>query len=319
MKWEEEFVQLYTSTDLEKGREAFALKRKYIPAKLYRYRTVSKETLEYRKLEIVNGELFLSHPDKMNDPFECWSVLHNTSPESYVDKFTYIDYYVKNGKTEELKVIMENDNWFEALKCLQSSKSKSREEEKCINNAINDSIMFAMEDINKEIRKRITQMIRFACFTTTATNLPMWYHYTDGRKGFCLEYSTEAITDRYQLDSLFPVQYVGQLPDMTYMLAHRDSITLSMPTYLSFHKLNDWAYEKEWRLIYDSGFWLRKGTPLPEGFEKEGVTINFIKPSKVILGTDIEPEFEEEIAKCAQSAGIKVVKSKLTEYGLSVD
>ena len=123
----------------------------------------------------------------------------------------------------------------------------------------------------------------------------------------------------YQRDSLFPVQYVDQLPDMTYMLAHREKTGLSMPVFLTLHKLKDWAYEHEWRMIYDAGYWMRKGQRLPDGFEKNGVAIKFIRPSKVILGTDIDYEIEKEITSCAQEHDIRVVKAQLTEYGLSVD
>ena len=55
MNWQDEFIQLYTSTSLEDMRKAFDLKRKHIPSKLYRYREVSKENLQYRKQEISNG------------------------------------------------------------------------------------------------------------------------------------------------------------------------------------------------------------------------------------------------------------------------
>lgn len=319
MDWQNTFMQLYTSTSLEDGRKAFELKRNHIPSKLYRYRTVSQENLDYRKQEIASGELFLSHPEKLNDPFECWSVLHSTSPTEYVDKNTYAEYYFKTGKTQELNTVLNNDDWFSALTAMQISKATSAEEAENERQAIEASIMFAMEDINKEIRKRITDMIRFACFSTTATNLPMWYHYTNKRTGICLEYSTSDITDMYQRDSLFPVQYVDQLPDMTYMLAHREKTSLSMPVFLTLHKLKDWAYEHEWRMIYDAGYWMRKGQRLPDGFEKNGVAIKFIRPSKVILGTDIDSEIEKEITSCAQEHDIRVVKAQLTEYGLSVD
>lgn len=42
MKWQEEFIQLYTSGNLENVRKAFELKRKYIPQKLYRYRPIGR-------------------------------------------------------------------------------------------------------------------------------------------------------------------------------------------------------------------------------------------------------------------------------------
>lgn len=319
MKWQEEFIQLYTSGNLENVHKAFELKSKYIPQKLYRYRPISQENLCYRKKEIAEGELFLSHPEKLNDPFECWSVLHSNYPRTYVDKITYADYYLKTGQTKELSSMLQSEDWFDALLDVVASKTSSTQEAEEIKLALENSIMISMEKFNKELRKRIIEMIRFACFSTTATNLPMWYHYASERKGICLEYSTSDITDKYQQNSLFPVQYVEQLPDMTYMLAHRNETSTAMPTYLSFHKLKDWAYEQEWRLIYDSGYWTRKGRKLPSGFEKDGVVIDFIKPSKVILGTDIDSDIGEEIIICAKEGSIPVTKARLTEYGISVD
>ena len=319
MEWELEFLRLYTSTNLSNAKKAFEIKRKNTPAKLYRYRDVPAPKLSYRKSEIAEGKIFLSHPQKLNDPFECWSILHNTSPAAYMDKSTFINYYLKAGKSEELGIIRQNENWFEALTAWQSRKAPTLKGSQQIQLAIEDSIQNSMEEFNQEIRKRIIDMVRFACFSTTPTNLPMWYHYTNKRKGICLEYTTSDIKDTYQFNSLFPVQYVDCLPDMAYKLAHKDAVTLSMPTYLSFHKLKDWSYENEWRLIYDAGHWIRNGEKLPEGFGTNGVIIDFVKPSKVILGTDIEPKIEKEIVACAQEYNIAVVKSKLTEYGLCVD
>lgn len=317
LDWKREFLSLYTSYDLERSREAFELKREHIPAKLFRYRDLCSDNIEYRKREIA-GELFLSHPQKLNDPFECWSFLHSKTPIDYVNKFTYVDYYLKTGKTGEAHAILQSDNWYETLLELQTSGENSPEKKDGMKKAIENSIMIAMEDINKEVRNRIIEMVRLACFSTTATNLPMWYHYTDKRKGICLEYSPSDIEDQYQLNSLFPVHYVDRLPDMTHMLAHKEKASLSMPTFLSFHKLKDWEYEHEWRIIYDVGYWIRKGIPLPDNFQN-GVAINFIKPSKVILGTDIETQMEHEITTCAAERGIPVVKSRFTEYGLAVE
>lgn len=318
MEWQDEFIKLYTSRSIEESRKAFKLKRHFIPSKLYRYREVSKENVHYRKKEITKGELFLSHPKKMNDPFECWSFLQSDFAKEYIDKRTFADYYRKTGQSKEVASILQAEDWFDQLMAMEIGEKDSLEEIQKAKQTIENNIMLSVESINKEIREKITDMIRFACFSTTATNLPMWHHYTKEHKGICLEYSTSDIVDTYQLDSLFPVQYVEQLPDMAYMLAHRDKKTMSMPVFLTLHKLKDWSYEQEWRMIYDAGYWLRRGQCLPKGFEKEGVVINFIRPSKVILGTDIESEIEKEITACAVDHGIKVIKAKLTEYGLGV-
>lgn len=318
MEWQEEFLRLYSSTDIDDVVKALELKRKFIPRKLYRYRPLSEDNFSYRKREISEGDVFLSHPEKLNDILECWSILKHSIPYAYLDKNAYIDYYLKIGEEQKAKVILENDNWLDALIDSQGDESISSEAQEKIKAAEMESITLAVEEFNKVLRNRIIDMMRIACFSTTATNLPMWYHYADKYKGICLEYSISDV-DSICCDRLFPVRYVDRLPDMTYMLAKKDPSCITMPILLSLHKLKDWSYENEWRMIYDRGYWVSNNITLPEEFETKGATINFIKPSKVILGINISSELEKELTDFAQKQGVTAVKSKLTEYGLKID
>ena len=68
MDWKDDFLRLYTSESVTDFGEALDLKRKNLPKKLYRYRSLSDETIKYRFAEIVRGELFMSHPKDLNDP-----------------------------------------------------------------------------------------------------------------------------------------------------------------------------------------------------------------------------------------------------------
>ena len=38
-------------------------------------------------------------------------------------------------------------------------------------------------------------MVRVVSFSNTATNLPMWHHYTDAHRGICLEYDMAGIPE----------------------------------------------------------------------------------------------------------------------------
>ena len=57
----------------------------------------------------------------------------------------------------------------------------------------------------------------------------------------------------YQLNKLFPVYYVDKMPDMTNRLLQKRQAEFGFMEYLTIHKLKDWRYENEWRLIYDAG------------------------------------------------------------------
>lgn len=63
MEWKKEFIKLYISNNVTEYGMALELKCKHIPNKLYRYRSLSDETMEYRFGEIVRGELYMSHPN----------------------------------------------------------------------------------------------------------------------------------------------------------------------------------------------------------------------------------------------------------------
>lgn len=64
MEWEQEFVRLYTSADLNDVKKVFELKRKNIPPKLYRYRDVTPSV--YRTEKAVGRTRRLLDPEKIN-------------------------------------------------------------------------------------------------------------------------------------------------------------------------------------------------------------------------------------------------------------
>ena len=89
--------------------------------------------------------------------------------------------------------------------------------------------------------------------------------------------------------------------------------------YIAIHKLSDWSYENEWRMIFDAGSWYFDHKDVPKDFWTNGKTIQFIQPSKIIMGMNISKEHDGKIRECAKLANIPVVKAIQTEYGLNVD
>jgi len=118
---------------------------------------------------------------------------------------------------------------------------------------------------------------------------------------------------------LFPVYYVDKMPDVTKMFLHGKYPEFGLMEYLAIHKLQDWSYENEWRLIHDVGSWYYSNEDIPDEFWLQGKSIQFIRPSKVILGMRISGEHEEMIRDYARIADIPVSKAEQTEYGLKID
>ena len=103
------------------------------------------------------------------------------------------------------------------------------------------------------------------------------------------------------------------------MLFRKEVPQFGFMEYLAMHKMIDWQYENEWRLIYDAGSWYFGPEDIPNDFWTQGKKIQFILPSKVIMGMNISPKHEELIRKYARIADVPVIKAKQTEYGLRVD
>jgi len=319
--WKTEFLELYMSGDAEKFRQARGLKRLHIPKRLYRYRALNDDNItQYRFGEIVRGELYMSHPGELNDPFEVSSVLAASEPSAYMrDKEDFIKLFKDKMSDQDYESVFGSDSWYEMLLTYVAEKSAPQDKVELTKSALSRVIMREFEKINSNVSDMTRKMVRLACFTTTPDNLPMWYHYTNGHTGICLEYNTEDITNIYQIDKLFPVYYVDKMPDMTNRLLQKRDTDFGFLEYLAMHKFKDWGYEKEWRLIYDAGSWFYGPEDIPQDFWTHGKSIPFIRPARIIMGMKISEEHEKKIREYAELAGIPAIKATQTEYGLKIN
>ena len=317
MYWQEEFFELYTSGSVNDHSKALELKLKNIPTKLYRYRALSDENMGFGFNEIVKGELYMSHPNELNDPFEATTCLLSLSPADYIhNKEQYKESFKGKIPSDKLDKIFSEDNWFDAIITYVSEISLPNGKNEELKETLYESIMLEMEKLSAYFSSASRDNTRIAAFSKTPNNLPMWHHYTNGHQGICLEYETNSISDIYQKNRLFPVKYVEKLPDVVNEMLRKKVPTCSIFHYISMHKLNDWGYEKEWRMIYDAGSWYACSEDVPKEFYKTGKTISFVQPSKIIMGINITGAHKKEMVKMAEMARIPIVEAKLTEYGL---
>lgn len=315
MNWIDEFIKLYTSKENEGFINALEFKRSHIPKKLYRYR--STKNLDYLREEICGGEIFLSLPSEMNDPFDSHSVLGEKHPASYIQpKDAYMSRFKDIMDKDTFDRIFSDDNWFELMTLFAAENSSSSNEVDAIKGGIFYATMKILEGINTTLNDTINKSYRFACFTEKSTNLPMWNHYANGHAGVCLEYDISTIKDIYILNRLFPIKYSDKLPDGALLAMQRKINESAFLDLFLMHKLNDWSYESEWRLILNPGTWFNNLGEIPIDYWTKGKIIKFSRPSKVFLGTRIKDSDEEEIRKWCKEHNIPVKKMKCTEYGL---
>lgn len=181
------------------------------PRSLFKYRAFDQNAPQ----SLVDGKIWLAEPKSFNDPF---------------DSVCYIDR--KHGDEELLAYL--ND-------CAESKGEARR---------------FTPEDILRE-RKNYESMldtfeegVRNAgifCLTATPLEPLMWAHYTDGHRGFCIEYERTADNDLAEPGCL-KVEYDDPAFPLFRGLDYFAQ-TMEVLQRVFTHKARSWGYEYEWRLI----------------------------------------------------------------------
>lgn len=315
MDWQSDFLKLYMSNNVEDFSCALDLKRKHIPQKLYRYRSTAN--ISYIIDEISDGEIYLAHPNELNDPFDACSLLKSEHPSHYFrNPNTFKDSLRQHFSNDFLAQVFAKSNWYDELMCLVAKESVPLENQEKAVHALVQIVMEQFYDINKSFNRMIHSTARLACFTTKPDNIPMWNHYAQQHGGVCLEYEIKAIESIYTLNRLFPVYYTDSLPDAVERLMGKEKPEFGIMDYFLIHKLNDWSYESEWRLIYNVGSWYFSEKEVPEDFWQHGKHLGFVRPTRVILGAKIKELNESLIRQTCEYYKIPVIKYGYTEYGL---
>ncbi|MDD2306067.1 MAG: DUF2971 domain-containing protein [Prolixibacteraceae bacterium] len=220
---------------------------------LYKYFTVD----EYSISNLIRNELYCRNYKAFNDPFECWFILKEGSPdpEKEPDRFEKI--------------------------CQIWGYEKESDD------AFYDSYYLYMEELEsyQPDIKKILDGSRISCFSKEIDNLLMWSHYADGLRGFCLEFDESLMlsVDTDKEASIIPVLYAEEPPivdKMLYSLANDqiwfNEMALNEEPSSSYHqdyeegikdaeqlldalytktiatKPIQWKYEEEIRLVFNS-------------------------------------------------------------------
>jgi hypothetical protein len=115
------------------------------------------------------------------------------------------------------------------------------------------------DDKKKELRRRISEITMEAktvgvySLATSGKNDPMWLHYADRRKGFCIEYFfEESLLQEAGMIYAALVEYPDKYPDIDLaryeMYPYGERLRLAL-----MFKSPSWKYEVEYRVIYSEG------------------------------------------------------------------
>ena len=255
MDWKDEFLRLYLSGEVEDHRQALELKEKNLPQKLYRFRPGNN--MNFVRDELL-GLIYIPFIGGLNDPFDSSSLMLSSSLSDYFDSIAYKKAFEKIWGKELPEEVFSKESWFEQLvehflkmtDCSDGEKKATRE-------AIRSTAEKQLIELNQYFNYTLQTALRVASFSEKLTNLPMWSHYANEHKGICFEYDISKIVDPYIKNRLFPVKYAPSLPNaialMEERMAEHKQPSFTLYDYFAMSKLDDWAYEKEWRLIINLG------------------------------------------------------------------
>jgi tetratricopeptide (TPR) repeat protein len=277
---EQQFIDYMKKLQRPKEEIEFAVSKiKNPPTKLYRYRKLDNIN---RVCGEIEGNIFLQVNKYLNDPMDMYFALRKLDLENIFNDFVkscFLDVEVlkQDGLSEiEIgKVLGSNNPFQELIKITQNPISLTYAEE---------LFNLQVDEISKNFNGMYNS-VRVACFTSTNTNTPMWYNYTNDYRGVCFEYDFSDLSkyirnESKDCDALFPVIYTDNMPTINNLLipeVHNwnDIVNSNFMngSYLFqqmvYFKTKDWSYEREWRLCNKSTDGLGFELPKEEMFEDD--------------------------------------------------
>ena len=206
--------------------------------------------------------------------------------------------YYRNPE-RDFATVKNNTMWYSApVKCNDIFDSDfSVDVERVFNNLLNQipeaKTIRPGSKYWKDLRAKIIPMIHgfkqqlvsnrettgIACFSESESDLLMWAHYANHHQGICVEYELMRFSTELNYTPV-PVVYSSKRSQVSSInLDDIESFSLSLLTESLTSKSPEWSYEKEWRIIRDSGacgdLW---------DYEKKGALLPSITPSSIILG-----------------------------------
>lgn len=190
---------------------------------LYKHFTLD---IEKKTLGIFyNNNLRYTHPSDFNDPYDCHCSI----------EFDFTD-FKKQSVEDFANIKIKPSTWIQQKNQIKASLKED----------------FSASSYIEGLRK----FFRITCFNNAPLSILMWSHYANHHKGFMLEFRFKKEDGLEPLP--LPIFYQDELPkqlvpwDMINFTDNNEIMTESIIKQL-LTKSSEWSYEKEFRLISDTG------------------------------------------------------------------
>jgi hypothetical protein len=195
--WKRQFIRdlfPYSASRMHIER-AFAIKHANLPSRLYKYRRFSKEHFDALRRNV----LWLSSPDRLNDPYEAsvsfdldrFSVEDRT-PQEFLDFMTTRKKTRRRSKPQPLVRPIRSDQWRRRIFSELAEEMEAGPKE-----ALLTYIEAFFKQYHEEQIRRMSDAFRrgfsVLSMSENCSSTLMWAHYSDGHKGFCIEYDLSSL------------------------------------------------------------------------------------------------------------------------------
>lgn len=281
---------------------------------IFRYRKLSVEQVGKNIDAFEKDRLFFSTPANFNDPYDSLpyvdrekiseDIQHSweIGMDSYLDKLQ-----IDNPQIADFGRVM----WY------------GENRQKFIDHYFNE-----LYEKTEKVKNNIRNRVKIICFSQDCLSLPMWAHYAGEHKGFILVYDKDEIMQAKCFDKsnnkisqelcLKPICYSNTRTNMTDNM-HEYLLKYEMPSLMDVSRLpdipsakirefilnkrQDWAYEKEWRLI----------PQIIDIKEENPLCYIRIMPKALILGEKCSGSDEQKLCKIADDKEIPVFRARISD------
>ena len=192
---------------------------------IYKYRGWNND---YDKASLKANQLYLSSPEKFNDPFDC-NIPANFISMNEKDKSEYIN---KMMNVSFGGLIME--------------KKKLDKMNRFLINRLTNEIEDVQNEYEKDRHLLMNKHLGIISLSGRWDSILMWSHYGDKHKGYCIGYDLEKLVKSEMFDSSGFVTYPNDL-NYPKISPIKDDLPESHKIATSY-KAYDWKYENEFRL-----------------------------------------------------------------------
>ena len=283
--WQKKLVRLlfhYSARKLQ-IEHTFYIKNAHIPQRLYKYRSFCGE----HKEALEKNVLWRCSPNKFNDPYDTAIyfnpdklLIENRSWEDAIHAVERVFEEATPHRPKPIQNPIRFRNWRRSV--LEEARTNAPEDLHAIPNglaAVEEAVRLANERMIIQLSEHFRGGFSAVSLSEEPSSIRMWSHYSKNHTGFCIEYDFSTISPEDLRRRLcFPVYYRGKLTDATRYLTHAspENINIYFSLYLCLLKSDEWAYEKEWRIVY------------PTGQAQANAEISMPRPSAIILGARVD-------------------------------